>query len=269
MGFKQSSDKIYSLMVEEGLAAKWKSEDFISLFERFKKLGFAWSPDTGKYDRLAPNELTLATPWCHTRPEPRLKCSLDHSVLFNEYGIISTRCLNCWKVVVTPRTFSELLTLEKIQIQMDCPSKCGIEVRDYVPKFYGGYFYNVGPEAGLRKYKEVREVVDEVISPDVSVILKRGCTEYEHERGSNWSITEDQLGTQQMIDLLVTINNGLLDQPNFVKSHVRRGWMLWAHMNGDFSYVDHNNGKKLFPEYKQYQDMSLEEIKESIKIKED
>ena len=151
MGFKQSSAKIYSLMVEEGLAAKWKSEDFISLFERFKKLGFAWSSDTGKYDRLAPNALTLATPWCHTRPEPRLKCSLDHSVLFNEYGIISTRCLNCWKVVVTPRTFSELLTLEKIQIQMDCPSKCGIEVRDYVPKFYGGYFYNVGPEAGLRK----------------------------------------------------------------------------------------------------------------------
>jgi len=33
--------------------------------------------------------------------------------------------------------------------------------------------------------------------------------------------------------------------------------------------VEHNGGKKLFPDYKQYQDMSLEEIVESIKIKED
>jgi len=269
MGFKTSDKKIYDLMIEEGLAAKWKSEDFISLFSRFKKLGFRWNPATCRYDQFAAPEITQNTPWNHTRPDPRLKCTLDHSILFNEYGIISTRCLNCWKVVVTPRTFSELLTLEKLQIQMDCASKCGVEVRDYVPKFYGGYFYNVGPEAGLNRYKQVRESISDIISPDVSVILKRGCTEYEYAKGTQWSISEDQLGIQQMIDLLVSINNGLMDQPNFVKSHVRRSWMLWAHMNGDFSYMEYNGGKKLFPDYKQYQNMSLEEIKESIKIKKD
>lgn len=273
MGFLQSDPRIYGVMQTEtgSWYDKMRSKNYVSLFAPLMQRGFVCDPMDGRWRQPAPVSLNNQTPWCHQENAPKLHCGLDHTIIFNMFGIIPPRCLKCWKVCVTPHSFHELIQLEKLLADLDRPSKCGIEVRDYTPKHYGGYFYCDGFDHGRETYEVVRKALDENIEltdPEVPVdaILKRGCTEYEMIKGPSpyWNCSGRELDMVKLTEAFVDTTNGHTGQTKLQKVDVRCRWMLWAHANGDWSYLPYNGGKKLFPEYVTYHEGDIDAIKHDL-----
>ena len=271
MAFLNSGAAIYNTMKHEGALLSWVKEDYNSLLMPLLNQGFVWDANTEKL-KIPTNtdmrKLIYGTPWCHAKGTPRKNCGLDHQVTFNNFHIIHPRCMSCWKVVVTPKTFKQLCQLEILEKNMDVPSKCGIEMRDYTPKFYGGYFYTHSLEEGRERYEQVRKAVNEEIDSgkDLDVILKRGCTEYEMIKGPSvyWNNDRGEEEMLEIIDAFVEIPRSHNRQSEMVKTNVRLKWVLWAHSIGDFTYKELNNGQSLFPDYVKYHEGDIEGLKQDL-----
>lgn len=270
MGFMDSQPAIYQSMQLDGKLKEWDKKDFWTIFSPLLKQGFNWDPKDGMLKRMLGTTFAANTPWVHQDQFSTKHCNLDHSIIFNNWRIIPPRCLECWKVVVTPKSFSELIALEKMEEELGLQSKCGIELRDYTPKFYGGYFYNNSLEQGRECYEKVRDACAKCISKKCAdgVILKRGCTEYEMIKGPSpfWHNTKEEEELLQWIDTFVHVSHNTNGQPQLVKNHVRLKWALWAHMNGDMTYQDWNGGKSLFPGYVKFHEGNLDDIKHDMAL---
>ena len=270
MGFGTSHPGIYNKMQFEGFARELEGEDYYTILAPLLQMNYRWDANKKYMKQMGEGYLSAETPWCHSKGTPFKHCNLDHQITFNTFNIIPPRCLNCWKVVVTPTTLVQLFELEQIELQMNVPSKCGIEMRDYTPKFYGGYFYNHSLDEGRERYEQVRKMVDSNMTngKDVSVILKRGCTEYEMIKGPShaWHNTRQEEYMLEVIDAFVHCPRGQGEQSRIVKNHVKMKWFLWAHMNGDMSYKKLNGGKSLFPGYVKYHEGDIDLIKRDMTI---
>lgn len=198
------------------------------------------------------------TPWQHIKHDNFLDCQRWHSILFNLFSMTMPRnqsfvpsaCQQCWKVVARPKTLLGLFSLMELQKRLGRPSKCGIEVRQYVHGLYGGYFYNHSIEEGLECYKLVRSEIDkaEHLGPDTPVILKRGCTEYENRCGpsDNWIVTQRQLHIETLINEWVVRDVTLREQPEYAILYVHKKWIEFAYQNGDGTYLNFTGGKPLY-----------------------
>ena len=216
--------------------------------------GYYINPDTGKLERMA--AISHDPPWIYTNPDPERYC-MTYMMMFNSLKIIPKRCLDCWKVVVAPRSFHELMQLYELEVELsaeepDAYCKCGIEIRDYVPRHYGGYFYTNSQEAGMARYHQVRGLVDEKISKETSVILKRFCTEFELKFGRSDRVVRpaeaDRLETTFWQN--VTRSKEAALQPDWVKQHVMAKWMKFAWGRGDKTVTLYNGGVPLYtPSY--------------------
>ena len=271
MGFLQSDPRIYKTQqVGDGsLLAKMKGEDYGGMFGFLQDMDYIFDQADGRWRRPGIYRNVMSnTPWFHHKGTPHKWCGLDHDILFNRLSIIPPRCLQCWKVVVTPTSFDELMKLKDMEAHLDVASKCGIEMRDYTPKFYGGYFYNNSLEEGRECLDVVQKATKEFISKEVAdtVILKRGCTEYEMIVGPSpyWHITEEQEELVKIAEALIDVPRGASVQDPLQQRMVVIKWFLWAHMNGDMSYKEHNGGKALFPGYVKYNDGDVELIKRDL-----
>jgi hypothetical protein len=212
--------------------------------------------------------ITWDTPWVHIRHNPWMDCYLWHKIIFDVVQKMSGQawppsdCQSCFKVVVRPKTIVQLFALYDLECSLNLPSKCGIETRDKVHGLYGGYFYNRGLTSGLTCYQLIRKTVDEWpgLGPDVKVILKRACTEYEHECGPSdkWTITQDQLYIEGLIKALVVSDNALRRQPEHLVYNVQRKWIEWAYAHGDATYQEYHDGP-LVPDYVTYQGLAKKE----------
>lgn len=201
-------------------------------------------------------------PWIYTNNDWNRNCGWLRD-LFEAYHFIPRKCMNCWKVVVIPRTFKELMELYRIQAAMAkqnpyCWSKCGLELRDQATRKYGGYFYNNSKAEGLNKLDQVRAAVYKYISPDVPVFLKRSCSEFEWEFGDtpNWDTTIKQPWWEPLEDAINEISAVTpagYHQPEIIKRHVIATWITYAEGIGDKTVRDMNNGKGLYTEYSKYE----------------
>jgi hypothetical protein len=197
-------------------------------------------------------------PWIQTNPNPDLYC-LDYHAIVDGYGFIPKKCLECYKVVVSPRSFHELMQLLDLQKSMvkenpKCWCKCGVEMRDFVPRNYGGYFYTRGLEQGRIRYRTVRDAVDDAISKDVPVLLKRYCTEFEFDLGPSnlYKQPEGADKIEKMFWDSVDCQQEAVPQPDFVQRNIIRRWIRFAWGRGDSSVIEYNNGKSLYPSYVTY-----------------
>lgn len=198
-------------------------------------------------------------PWHHVRHIKEVDCHLWHRVMFDVVGLLPTPCLMCFKVVVRPQNLRQLFALLDLQVELNRPSKCGIEDRPYVFGNYGGYFYNRGIDAGWECYDAVKEAVSR--DPELKglldvrdgngvpklVILKRGCTEFERQfgRSDKWRTTDDQVELERRIsDVFVREYPSIL-QPPHVITHVHRKWVEFAWDRGDPTAVEFNGGRPL------------------------
>jgi hypothetical protein len=230
-----------------------------------KQLGFYLHYD-GIYRKLG-SVVGVDTPWQHVRHLKQKRCGIDHNVKFTCFGYVPPRCMECWKVVVSPRTLKELFLLLEVEKSLERASKCGIEVRYYTPRLYGGYFYNNSLDEGRHRYEEVRKAVDEHIGKDVPVILKRACTEYEMIMGpsAGWVMNahqhwiDDQL--ESMIDMTAPNSTG---QTEACISQVHTHWMEWAWKHQDPTVKEYIGDLPLYPETMKYHEHDPEAIKAEI-----
>jgi hypothetical protein len=208
---------------------------------------------------VADPKTAIEGPWHYIKHRWELDCYTWHHIIFEHISkrlvigqkFVPARCQECFKVVVRPKTLKQLFALEKLQISMDRPCKCGIEVRDTVHGLYGGYFYNIGLQEGLERYQEVRAAVDadKHLGPDVPVLLKRACTEFELECGPSdqWQTTPEQLQMEAMVDQFISKDDVLRVQPDHVIWHLHRKWIEFAYANGDGTYAEFTDGRPLYP----------------------
>ena len=218
---------------------------------------------------------SVDAPWVYVRHKKDLPCSFCTEVLFNTFKIFPRSCLNCWKVVVRPRTVKELiLLLELEENYTDRPCKCGIEKRPYVPALYGGYFYNGSKKEGLECLKDVRSLVSKHISPDIDVTLKRYCTEFELKFGPTTQIEETlvrgyyndpengkipvmKIGQMQIWEQIARkifdIDEDKTYQPHWIRQHVIVEWFKWAWANGDMTVKEFFNGEPLYTPSETYE----------------
>lgn len=222
-------------------------KDVISAMLPFFQNGQYFLRDDGKIDsdyRVGHN-----SPWIFVKRSPNRECLIWHKIYFGVFNMLPSFCRQCWKVVVRPKTLKQLFQLLELQKRMDRPCKCGIENRKTVHGLYGGYFYNDSIEEGFDCFDEVKAAVHEEISPDVSVILKRGCTEFELYFGpsNKWSEpTEDELRNEQMLDGVFVRNMFSHVQPEHLRARIMQEWIHFAYQWGDATSLDFNNGKPLF-----------------------
>jgi hypothetical protein len=228
---------------------KWlKSIDY---FARVKPL-----LDSGRWSFTADGKIArkreggaYVTPWVKVRRCPKRQCTRHHRVLFRLFGVIPRFCFDCYKVVVRPRSVVELFKL--LEVFRGFPEhlacKCGLELRDYVPALYGGYVYSLGIDEGRELHRLVGDAVAEQISPDVPVILKRACTEFELEYGDSekWRYRPGWRLCEQWVDDHFRFPARAPDQPDFVQVSVMNNWFRHAHGAGDMSYLILNGGEAI------------------------
>jgi hypothetical protein len=272
MGFENSNPKVYRAMQVEGEMKKIGQKDIQATLHPLLKMGFAWSIEGKLKKHASTGWLNFNTPWCHTRMSTNKNCNLDWSVCWSTFNFIHPRCLGCWKTVVAPKNFDELMKWYKIQhneIEFSC--KCGIELRDYVPRHYGAYHYASSLEEGREQYNEVKALAEKYLSAETAndVILKRGCTEYEMTKGPSvgWHLTEKEERLANLIDNYVEAPVlHIAQDKEIVHPHVHIRWLLFAHMVGDFSYLPYNNMVPLFPDTMKYHEGDLQDIKHDLSI---
>lgn len=204
-------------------------------------------------------KMTIEGPWHYIKEKWEFDCFTWHHVVFDLISermtigqkFVPSRCHDCYKVVARPQTLKQLFALEKLQVFMGLPSKCGIEVRDTVHGLYGGYFYCKGLDEGLKRYRQVRDAIDqtEYLGPEIPVILKRGCTEFELACGPSnlWQITPEQLKLEALVEQFLAKDDVVRKQPENILWHLHRKWIEFAYANGDSTYAEFTNGKPLYP----------------------
>lgn len=191
-------------------------------------------------------------PWLHRKPGSNW-CMFYHKVLFQTFGLLPPHCASsCWKVVARPKCVVDLFKLHELQQKTDFPSKCGVELRDYVHALYGGYWYNETKEKGLEKYRIVKELIEkEDFKMEVPLMLKRGCTEMEHKfgRSDRWKVT------QKSADMVSRIEQCFIrgerenqdKNPQWGIDNIQKKWIIFAYSNGDSTYLELTGEKTLHP----------------------
>jgi hypothetical protein len=210
----------------------------------FDKGSLFVDPDDGKIKQ--PLQVMLVnTPWVFVKQAEWANCSVWHRIYFNQFRAIHSGCYSCYKVVVRPQTVKELFELNDVMQRLGLASKSGIEVRDYTKHLYGAYFYCNGLEDGKRIYRIVADVVAKELRPDMDVILKRGCTEFEmlHGDSRKYEQSEEDKQVESLLEANLDIPIATYMQPDFVVSHIKRIWLSWAYKNNDKTCLEFNDGK--------------------------
>ena len=247
-------------------------KNIVELLQPVKDSGGWFWNNYGKMERMPVGPMP-ETPWIYQNMD--FQCVKWHEIFFNnvaQKSMVHSHCHECFKVVIAPRTVEELIALENWQKTLDVPCKCGIELRDFVSRLYGGYFYNRGVSDGKQAYGFVKRWAEEMhgmqnevfeVHHDepMPVILKLGCTEFERALGPsvNYKVTEDQLKLEADLDNVIEfdpfkIPEGFdhFPQPEVLKQYVRTIWLKWAHHHGDKTYIKFMPDGKPFdyaPEY--------------------
>lgn len=191
-------------------------------------------------------------------PANTMRCDIYYNVLFPLFRYISSRCRECFKVVVKPQTVVELFNLYELMRKQSYHCKCGLDTRELTEGTYHGFYYCRGLKQGLERFKVVRDCIPK----SVKVILKRYCTEYEvggmRICASNKlppKLTPEQLTFERYaIDNYVPEENKISKQPEYVIREVLRRWIHYARVNGDLTYKEFTGGTPLYHEVVTYQD---------------
>jgi len=192
----------------------------------------------------------------------RCNIFLDH--IFGKLGFVHSFCYDCYKVVARPKTVVQLFKMLDLQKEMNLPSKCGVEVRSFVPHYYGAYWYTRSIEEGQEVYHRVRTKVDYEIDKGISIVLKRACTEYEMEFGdsSKWEMPENQAEKEKEFEEIYTRDlKAPYKTPSKIEAYIKSKWIVFAATQKipDMTYLELTDGKPLVPhvQYKTYHSKPL------------
>jgi len=247
-------DKKYPKLLE-----KLKATDILDRIETVRnkdgRKQFHIDSRDGKIKNLLPDGMDINSPWIHTHQDPNRNCRLYH-LIFDCMEFIPSECMKCWKVVARPRTVKEMIAVLEFQVELGKYGKVGIEERPYVHALYGAYWYCNSKEEGLERYQQVRQGISKEISPEIGVILKRYCTEFEKKLGPSSGYKQPALAKywEEQFAELVVIPNDNVETPQYLKDHVMLNWLRFAYVNGDSSVLEFNEGQHFVPTPVTYHD---------------
>ncbi len=231
-------------------------------------------------------------PWLYVKASRWQNCNLWHRVIFDQIHKkkkVPIPCQSCWKVVIMPRNFEELMATWIMQLELNLPCKCGTEGdRKNTDRLYGGYWYNSSIDKGIECYKVVKKLLQNtswqkqfagtVIKADFgnsflpsnqrgtlpNLILKRGCTEYEQNCGPSdtWNYDKDQEEIEQYVNEAFSSE---VFQPQQSENHVASiliGFIHKAFQWGDQSYQRFTNFNRLFNPPVTYHDKNEDFLKQ-------
>lgn len=242
-------------LLEELTRNDWYEKLGASLEER----GWRIDPATGRYSIAGKMAISKDCPWIFLNPKPELEdvgCTVYWAIV-DHLGVIPTHCVNCWKVVVqmfhVKDAFAVYDWMKKYVdgfIGKDRFCKIGMEERAYTYYNYGAYFYCNSKEQGLERWEDVRRAVAN-INPNINVVLKHYCTEYEINLGPSDLVMAKQEPLTEHIQVLeeklferidissIGANSG---QPSDLKDHILRKWLEFAYKIGDPTVLGFNKG---------------------------
>lgn len=133
-----------------------------ALLHPLREMGWHWGED-GKL-HPGPTMIIENTPWVSKNLDfDCFKWNRAFHHIMSRGRMAHTHCHTCFKVVVAPRNFLELIELDKWQEESGLRCKCGIEVRDYVSRRYGGYFYSWEPGELKNEYYQPDPESEQVV----------------------------------------------------------------------------------------------------------
>jgi hypothetical protein len=205
--------------------------------------------------------------WVYVNPRQEDACCTVYQLIVDNCGFIPSPCLRCWKVVVKPRTLFELMKLWQFEKEFtaDCMGedrycKCGIEERPWVHYNYGGYFYCDSLEQGLLRYDEVRAGVD-LIDPEIPVILKRYCTEFEIKLGPSDKYERPNWADAMEANIFDAVDLGSIGtnevQPSYLVEYCLGKWIEFAWDRGDPTAILFNDNEPLYSPCVTYHDKGV------------
>lgn len=180
-----------------------------------------------------------------------------HKVVFDKFNIIPEYCFNCYKVTLYPRTVLELIKVfilfNKINLPNDNMRKCIVELRPEISGTYKCFIYCKSLGEASMVMDNVRLMVDNNLSEELPIVIKRGCSEYEASY-PGYSVVDDvtsQIGYDKKwrehelyVDNLL-LHKGAHNPNNFTFNHngvtlldgvVMCNWLAYAKSIGDLSY---------------------------------
>jgi len=204
----------------------------------------------GTKGKLKPNIIprNVLSPWYHNRMPTNRSCFLWNDIFFEYFKFIPRGCRNCWKVVIVTnkrpsrQRVLDLFTLRDILVRLNVPSKCGVDIRLHTPNRYSGFIYADNLEAGKRYYHLIKDALSTEFK-NSTVILKKGCTEFEHSVGDSNSWDEisqarrwDNL--EDYLNYIIETNDECITEGLFQQQNVDtfRYWIEYAHCIGDSSW---------------------------------
>lgn len=202
--------------------------------------------------------------WKNEHKDDRPGGCLRHMTVFKQFNAIPKYCFDCYKVEIAPRTVVELFKLlmvfEKIALPSDNSRKCMCEGRPDCSGTYKGFVYCRGLDDGKEMRKILKRVISHEISPQIPVVLKRGCSEFARSHPSyariapgqakleykkKWRIHEDFVDQNVRFPPVfqqVNVSGTYLPEEIYSLQY----WLTYAATIGDVSYLI-ISGKTLEP----------------------
>ena len=119
-------------------------------------------------------------------------------VVFTGFDAIPKYCFDCYKILIELHNvldlFKLLLLFERIELPRNNSRKCMIETRNISSARYKGFVYCRGLEEAKDLCQVLQGAIYDGISPDISVKVKRGCTEYTQKYPEYGQINSDKDG---------------------------------------------------------------------------
>lgn len=197
-----------------------------------------------RFTRLLPPGVDSDSPWIFAHLG--FRCQKWHKIFFDllsQKTMVHSHCHDCYKVVLYPRSFVEMLKVEEFQQINKNVSKLGMDIRDYTDHIWSAYWYCRGLDMAKDVYLRVSYFANSMLDTDEGapeVIIKRGCTEFEMALGdsSKWEITENQLEMEEWLDNHISFIDFVRNfQCDIIKEKIHWSWIRWAHAHGDKSYL--------------------------------
>ncbi|VAW64787.1 hypothetical protein MNBD_GAMMA11-822 [hydrothermal vent metagenome] len=194
---------------------------------------------------------------------PKGGCS-QCATVFCDFDVIPEYCFDCYKIMIELNSVVELFKLlmvfDTIELVRDNTRKCMVDPRPNTSTKFKGFIYCRTLAQANEMLPAVRETVLSQISRNISVKVKRGCTEYAQKYPKyaeisedrenfkyrkNWSFYEEFADKywviEDNIDFDITQNNKDPMRELFALQY----WLRTAAGLGDKSYLVLTGGKKL------------------------
>ena len=175
-----------------------------------------------------------------------------HFEIFNTFNVIPKFCFECYKIQINLKNVLELFKLyvvfDKIKLNKNNQRKCMIETRPKVEGNYKGLIYCSGLSEARDIIKYLLPITKKTIRDDLSIFIKRGCTEFAvsypkyKEIDNSMKYNEDWVEKEKIID--EKNKNKNLNNPSqetltglsITDGLIMQNWLSFAKSINDESY---------------------------------